>query len=251
MAGAGGLAPAGPTTIPVMRQAILVALGAGLLVLALAFALPLWQMGQMGKSGPATPAQRGLPWQVDPGADGSAQVFGLRLGHDRLAEADERFGDAMQTALVARAGEVGVLEALVDPMNAGFVSGRLVLAFDVPAATLERWRGAATASQVMDGGVRRFTLLPAHRREAGGMAIAGLSFVPALRLSEADLVRRFGAPTERLGLPDGAVQLVYPAIGMEATLRPGARGVLQYVAPRELQARLRAPLAPSNAASAP
>ena len=236
-----------------MRHPILLAVAAGLLVLVAAFAAPLWQLlkgaGKAG-AGAAVPAQ-GLPWQVQALPDGLSQVFGLVPGRDRLAQAQTRVGDGLQVALIARLGEVGTLEALADPFVAGFVSGRLVLAFDAPAEALARWRAQALHSQAMSDGVRRFALRPADLAEAGLAPLMGISFVPALRLGEADLRQRFGPPAEQRALGGGAAVLLYPALGLSASVGPASRSVLQYVAPRDFEARLRAPMGrPAAAASA-
>ena len=245
-----------------MKHPILLALLAGLLVLLVAFAMPLWQM--VRGSGPvaavplsthpasSTPAAaaQGLPWQVQALPDGLAQVFGLVPGQDTLAQARARIGDGLQVALVARLGEVGVLEALADPFAAGFVTGRLVLAFEVPAATLARWRARAPRSAPMDAGVRRFALLPADQGEAQTMRLVGLSFVPSVRLTEADVRQRFAAPAQVLpAASPGGLLLLYPALGLAAAVGPASRGVLQYVAPRDFDRLLRAPLlaAPTSA----
>lgn len=240
---------AGPPPIirAMTKHPVLLALGAGLAILLAAFALPLLHMGRGGEPAPA--AQQGLPWQVEPAADGTARVFGLQLGRDTLADARQRFGDNLQLALVARLGEVGALEGLVDPFQAGFVAGRLVLAFDVPADALARWRAQAAGSEPMEGGVRRFALRAEDLAEARGARIAGLSFVPSLRLSEADIRQRFGPPEAEQALDGGARLLLYPARGLTATVADGSRGVLQYVAPRDFDARLRAPR-PGPAAAA-
>ena len=235
-----------------MKHPILLALAAGLLVLVAAFAAPLWQM-MRGPAGAAAPlAAQGLPWQVQALPDGLSQVFGLVPGRDSLAQARDRIGDGLQVALVARLGEVGSLEALADPYVAGFVSGRLVLAFDVPAEALARWRAQAPRSEAMSDGVRRFALRAADLDEARRAPLLGISFVPAVRLSEADLRRRFGAPAEQRALDGGAAVLLYPTLGLAASIGPASRGVLQYVAPRDFEARLRAPLGdPAKPASAP
>lgn len=233
----------------------MLALCAGLLVLLVAFALPLLHMGgAVPPSSAASPAQQDgqLPWQARATTSGALEVFGLTLGRDTLATAKGRFGDTLQPALVARLGEVGALEALMEPFAAGFVSGRLVLSFDVPAATLRRWREGAPRSEAMDGGVRRFDMTHDARAEAESARIAGLSFVPSLQLSEADLRQRFGEPAETVTQADGVRVLLYPAIGMTAAVPASGktRTALQYVAPRDFDARLRAPLA-GPAASAP
>ena len=236
-----------------MRHPILLAVAAGLLVLVAAFAAPLWQLlkgADKAGAGAAVPVQ-GLPWQVQALPDGLSQVFGLVPGRDRLAQAQTRVGDGLQVALIARLGEVGTLEALADPFVAGFVSGRLVLAFDAPAEALARWRAQALHSQAMSDGVRRFALRPADLAEAGLAPLMGISFVPALRLGEADLRQRFGPPAEQRALGGGAAVLLYPALGLSASVGPASRSVLQYVAPRDFEARLRAPMGrPAAAASA-
>lgn len=236
-----------------MTKPWVMALAAGVIVLLVAFALPLLHMGEAtGPDGGAV-AEGSLPWHVTVLPTGRARVLGLLPGQDTLGDAELRLGDAMQVALVARLGEPARLEALVDPFAAGFVSGRLVLAFDPPPAQLARWRSQVLGSEAMAGGVRRFTLRAADRDEARRAQLVGLSFLPTVRLSEADLRQRFGAPAEVLAQPDGVVVLLYPAIGLGINLAPGQRSVLQYVAPADFAQRLRAPLvaAAAVAASAP
>lgn len=228
-----------------MRRPWVLALAAGVLVLLVAMALPLLHMvGPGGAAGVPgdEPATTGLPWQVTRLAGGRAQVFGLEPGRDTLTQARQRLGDGLQVALVARLGEPPALEALADPYQAGFVNGRLVLAFDAPLARRQAWMAAATGSEPMGGGARRFLLRPADLAAAGSARLVGLSFVPALRLDDDDLRQRFGAPAETLPQPGGALVLLYPEMGLSATVQPGSRGVLQYVAPAEFDTRLRAPL---------
>ncbi|GCL62728.1 hypothetical protein AQPW35_18090 [Rubrivivax pictus] len=222
----------------------MLALAAGVIVLLVAFALPVLRMG--GSSGALagddTAAGTGLPWQVSRLGEGRTQVFGLEPGRDTLAQVQARLGDALQVALVARLGEQGALEALADPFMAGFVSGRLVLAFDVPASQLQAWRAGAGSSEPMEGGVRRFKLRADHRQQAAQARLVGLSFLPAVRLTGDDVRQRFGAPAEALDQPGGAQVLLYPELGLSATVAPGQRGVLQYVSPADFADRLRAPL---------
>jgi hypothetical protein len=237
--------------MPMQRPWVL-ALAAGVIVLLVALAMPLLRMGGVGGSlaGEEGAAGTGLPWQVSRLPEGRAQVFGLEPGRDTLAQAQARLGDALQVALVARLGESGALEALADPFVAGFISGRLVLAFDVPAGQLDTWRSSAASSEPMEGGVRRFKLRPDHRQQAAQARLVGLSFIPAVRLTEDDVRQRFGAPAETLNQPGGAQVLLYPELGLSITVAPGQRGVLQYVAPGDFADRLRAPLLAAAAGQA-
>jgi len=214
-----------------MRHPLAWALGAALAVLLAAAALPLWHLL---RGGAATTDGADLPWAARPLADGGLRVMGLEPGRDTLGDVGRRLGDGLQVALVARADEAGALEALADPFSAGFVSGRLVLAFAVDAAVLRGWRDRSPRSEAMEGGARRFVLAPADRATADRARLTGLSFVPALRLSAADIEQRFGPPAERRTLDGGAVALRYPRLGLVATVAPGQRGVLEFVAPRDL-----------------
>ncbi len=226
-----------------MQRPWVLALAAGAMVLVVAFALPLLRMGSVGAlSGDDALPATGLPWQVSRLAEGRAQVFGLEPGRDTLGQVQARLGDGLQVALVAKLGEAGALEALADPFMAGFVAGRLVLAFAVPAEQLQAWRTGAVSSAVMDGGVRRFKLRADHRQQAAQARLVGLSFVPAVQLTDEDVRQRFGAPAETLAQPGPSKVLLYPELGLSITVVPGQRGVLQYVAPREFAERLRAPL---------
>ncbi|MEK8025715.1 hypothetical protein [Pseudaquabacterium rugosum] len=252
----------------------LLAAGAGLLVLLLAFVPVLWSLLHPAArladpvaveaarrtpdltpaTMPATTASEGgpLPWQIRLLPDGHSEVFGLRPGLDTLADITRRLEAAaargepvtLQLGLVARLGEIGTLEALAEPWQAGFVQGRLVLGFALPEAVRRRWRetsatgaGPGTAaldeSSPMDGGARRFTLNAAARVEAATARLQSLTFVPATRLGEADMQARFGPPTSVSDAADGTRTLLYPARGLAISVRAGSRPVLVYVAPRE------------------
>ena len=187
-----------------MKHPFLLALGLALAVLVGAFVPSLWHMLRAPAEAPAGAAVApptagavaadapGLPWQIDVQHDGSARVMGLHLGVDTLSRVRERAGTSWQLGVVARPGEVGALEALSDPFSAGFVSGRLVMVFDVPDETLRRWRDASPDSARMEGGARRFALTAEHQAEAAGATLSALSFLPLARLSRDDVQQRFG-----------------------------------------------------------
>jgi len=233
-----------------MQKPWVMALAAGVVVLLVAFALPLMRMGSADNALADGAATEGLPWQVARLPEGRSRVFGLEPGRHTLADVQARLGDALQVAVVARLGDDASLEALVEPYAAGFVAGRLVLAFEAPVARRQAWRTQATGSEPMEGGVRRFHLRAADLAEAGRSRLVGISFVPTVRLTEADVRQRFGAPAETLDQA-GALVLLYPELGLSISVADGQRGVLQYVAPGDFVARLRAPLAAQPRASAP
>lgn len=240
---------------PWWQGAPALSLAAVLLLLGLTLAWAWWR-GAAQAPGPTV--GQGLPWQVQVAADGGSEVFGLWLGHTTADEAMRRFGDDMRLSLVERRGQPPALEAYVDTFQAGFISGKLVLAFDADPAWLRAAADRATRSERGgDDGMSRFKALaeadlsPARRRP-----VSALAFLPAARLDADTVVQRFGPPAERLTGPAGEQQLLYPGIGLAAVLPPAegpqarARPVLQYVAPRDFELRLRAPLLQADAASA-
>jgi hypothetical protein len=216
---------------------------------------PLWQ----GMNAPlgASVAEQGLPWQVQAEADGSSRVFGLNLGHDDLSAAEALWGRDLVLALIAVSAESGAppaLEAYVESFQAGFVSGKLVLALGAdPAWLAAAWerapRGDVNAAGTAEAGVqRRRELAPDDWTTARHFPVIALSLLPSARLDEAAIVQRFGAPHERWPGAQGSLQLLYPSIGVAVALPPStgesarARSVIQYVAPRDAERLLFAPL---------
>lgn len=233
-----------------------ISLGVVLGILGLALAWPLLWPAPAPAAGPAGPG--GLPWQVQVDGQGGSTVFGLALGSGRLGEVEARFGDNLRVGLIQPMGQPeAVLEGFVETLQAGFVTGRLVLAFEAEPA----WRAAALAraprNEVGEGGrSRRHGLATDDLPQARQAPLVGLTFLPAARLDEATLVQRFGEPAERLTGPAGERQLLYPAQGVAVAVPPTGeagdktRVLIQYVAPRDFERRLRAPLRAALAASA-
>ena len=234
----------------------LISLVVVLALLGLALAWPLLRPGQAPAAGHSEPG--GLPWQVKTDGQGGSLVFGLRLGSGRLGEVEARFGDNLRVGLIQPMGTSSAsLEGFVETFQAGFVTGRLVLAFEAEPAWLAAALARAPRNEVGEGGrTRRHGLASDDLPQARQAPLVGLTFLPAARLDETTLVQRFGEPTERLTGPAGELQLLYPALGVAvavpATGDAGekTRVVIQYVAPRDFERRLRAPLRAALAASA-
>lgn len=235
--------------------ALLITLG----LLAATLSWPLLRWWWAPPPAAEAPAQ-GLPWQIQPDGQGGSRVFGLPLGTATLREVELLWNQDLKVALIAARGQTPALEAYVETFRAGFVTGKLVVALQPPAGwTAQAWerspRGEVNAAQGGSGTVRQRELAPEDRLQARDWPVAALSFVPSARLDEATVLQRFGPGAERHAGPDGVVQLLYPALGVAVALPPAegetarSRALIQYVAPRDFEARLRAPLAAAAAAS--
>lgn len=196
-----------------------------------------------------------LPWQIEPQADGSSRVMGLTLAPDgrgsRLGDARARWGDKMTVAIVAAPNETGTLEAFVDPLQAGFITGKLVITASLPADQIQAMKARAAKVEFMDSTTRQFTLSAADLTAALDAPITGLGFIPQANLDAQIIANRFGPAAERRRVNDDLEHFLYPDKGLDIALSVKGKELLQYVAPAEFDARLRAPLLSAPAASAP
>jgi hypothetical protein len=198
----------------------------------------------------------GLPWQVRADGTGAAEVFGLSLGRATLADVQRRFPEDLNIGLITPNGQAPALEAYVESFKAGFVTGKLVLAFEADPAWAEQARAHAPRNEVGEGGrSRRYTLASDDLETARRAVLVAMAMLPSARLDEATVVQRFGDNPERHTGPAGETQLLYAVKGVAIALPPvqgvgaGGRTVIQYAAPRDFESRLRAPLLAASGAA--
>ena len=204
----------------------------------------------------AQQAAQDLPWRIAAPADGSSRVMGLTLAAagpgSTLADAHARWGDKMTVAVIAASNEVGSLEAYVDPMQAGFIGGKLVISAQASAEQIEAFKRSTQDVSFMESTTRQFKLSGEALQQALKAPITSLGFIPQANLDEAVIVARFGEPAERVRVSDELTHLLYPAQGLDIALSTKGKELLQYVAPAAFEQRLRAPLTLSApAASSP
>lgn len=191
----------------------------------------------------APQAASGLPWQIQTLPGGRIQVMGLILGSQAstLADAQRIWGSHVEVAVIAAPGEGGSLEAFVDPAQAGFISGKLVLTLQAPADAIAGMRQRAVKSEFMESTTRKYTLAPVDRLSAAAYAVTAMAFIPQANLDASMVIDRFGTPAERRRLGDDAEHFLYPDKGLDLTLNRRGKDVLQYVAPSDFH-KLTAPL---------
>ncbi|NTV09886.1 MAG: hypothetical protein HGA47_03830 [Zoogloea sp.] len=195
---------------------------------------------------PGSQAVDGLPWQIEPLADGSSRVFGLNLGSSTLGDARPRFGSEMQVAIIWTPDETGAVEAYSDTATMGAVSGKMILTAELPAATVEAMKLRAEKTEYMESTTRKTTLAPADLEAAYAARIRSMSFIPSANLDEEIVLQRFGPPAERIKSSDHVEHFLYPAKGLDLILDSKGKELLQYVPPRDF-ARLRDPLVAARA----
>jgi hypothetical protein len=238
----------------VLKSPFLVALLAGVAILVIAFVPALWQVLRGTASAPVSSSD--TPWSIAARGDGVA-AFGLQLPGSTLADAERRWGEELQLAVMAETGQAGALEGYVERFDSGGVNGRLLMTTALPEAELQRLQQSAAEREPAGGTLWRYRLRAAERQALGATPLVGLSFIPAANLDAQTLRQRFGEPDEIIA-PGGRLEhWLYPARGLAIAVDAEGRELLQVVAPADFERRLRAPLktavsaAASPAASAP
>lgn len=210
-----------------------------ILILALLLVLPfLFPSGGGQQRDVALPP---APWQIEAQTDGTSRAFGLALNHSTLEEARGQFGAAPQVALIVAPGESGSVEAYFDSIQAGPVSGRLVLTLASTPEQRELMLKRARKADFMESTTRRVELGDEDLALVQKAAIEALVFIPAANLDEQIVLQRFGTPAERIRSGEHREHFLYPDKGLDLQLDAKGKEVLQYVAPRDF-ARLREPL---------
>jgi hypothetical protein len=190
---------------------------------------------------PATPPSEGLPWQIKALPDGTSEVFGLVLDRSHLSDARTRFGLDVEIAVIAAPGEAGTLEAYYNNVTIGVFTGKLILLAAMDKDTVTQLRQRAVKVEYMDSTTRKYHLQHDDLALAWQAPIASITFIPAVSLDTETVLRRFGAPQERIRVDERVEHFLYPDKGLDLVLDSQGKEVLQYVAPRQF-ARLREPL---------
>ncbi len=202
-------------------------------------------------SGEQPRAVTNLPWQITLDERGDATVFSLRPGIDTLARAIAVLGGDMALAIVEGHGEVGQLEVYYSHYRAGLLTGKLILRADNSQSQIERWKAAAVAVDYMQSGqARKYRIDVQAYPEALDSTVFAMTFIPAVRLDEDVIVSRFGKAGETITVGDAGTHYLYPSLGLDVTLAPSGRAVLQYVRPSQF-GRLRDPLLAASGGVSP
>lgn len=207
-----------------MKKALLLTVLMLLLTLALQWLLPA---GPVGTEGNAMPP----PWRIEKLADGHTRVLGLVPGVSTLDEARQLFGAELSVAVIAAPDETGALEAYHDGVNAGPITGKLVLTIDATPETVTAIKQRAAKSEYMESSTRKYRLAAADLEAVQRLPIRAIGFIPSARLDAATLEQRFGRPVERLHPATESEHLLYPDLGLDVAVNAKGKALLQYVAP--------------------
>lgn len=179
-----------------------------------------------------------MPWEIEMLADGESRAFGLRLPFATLGDALRLLGSDVEVALMQQTGQPASLEAYYSRINAGPLTGSMILALAANPEQIAAMQQRARKPQILQSGAKKQALAAEDMDFALALPILGISFLPAASLDAELVIARFGRPDERVRLSETVEQLFYASKGLSITLDDKGKDVLQYVAPRDF-ARLR------------
>ena len=203
---------------------------AGVVIILAVILLPvLWVM--LDDDRPDAEATSMLPWQIEILPNGGSRVFGLTLGESLVGDARGIFGPDVDIAIVAPRERPPLLEAYYESVNAGFITGKLILTADLDDTELSAMRERALKEAYMESVTRKITLRPEDLQTARDTPIRVITFIPSARLDETVIRQRFGEPAERIRRDSDIEHLQYPALGLDIALSRRGQAVMQYVTP--------------------
>lgn len=175
----------------------------------------------------------GLPWQIEHPSPDTTRVFGLTLGLSTAAEAEQRFHEEAKPSLFRSPSGQLVAEMYFEQVTLAGLKSRIVAAVAVPDAELQAMyeRGLRISGT---GSGKKITMTAEDAARVRALPIAGLTYMPSVRLEQEIFAKRFGQPSQRIKEKEsGAIHWLYPQNGLDITLGGEEKPVLQYVPPKD------------------
>lgn len=182
-----------------------------------------------------------LPWHIEHPSPDTTRVFGLTLGHSTAGDAEQRFHEEGKPSLFRSPSGQLVAEMFFEQVTMAGLKSKIVATIAVPDAELQAMyeRGVRISGT---GTGKKITLTAEDAARVRALPIAGLTYMPSVRLDEEIFAKRFGQPSQRIKeKTSGATHWLYPQDGLDITLGGEEKPVLQYVSPRDF-GKLIAPL---------
>lgn len=188
------------------------------------------------------PETQFLPWQIEPTAQGSIQVFGLTLGESTLQDAEDLFHGGAKVSLFVGADGQHKVEAYFDKVILGGFGAQLVMVMALSQQQQAAMFRRGTRLSNLGDGRKKVTLSGEDLQTVFATPIASVAYLTRARLDDELLRKRFGEPAQRITeVGNKTTHWLYPELGLDIALDDEGRAVLQYVSPKAFS-KLTAPL---------
>ncbi len=172
-----------------------------------------------------------LPWKITHPTPDTTRVFGITLGKSTLDEISHAY--KYETELVVSLfkpvdAKMGV-EAFFEEVNFNGLKAKIVMTIGVPEQELQGMYERGLRMNSTPSG-KRITLTADDLARVRSLPVATLTYLPAARLEESVIAKRFGEPAQRLR--ENKTKLVhwlYPQHGLDVIMGEGQKPIFQYL----------------------
>lgn len=198
-----------------------------LTLLAMAVGLYLSSYKQMD-------TQAGFPWQVEVLESGKTQVFRIVLGETPLIEAEKQFKAISELTLFSDTDNQLSVEAFFGDVKVAGLKSKMVMRIDLDQQQMEQMYQRGARISTLGSGTRKVTLSGEDIERVRYSAIASITYLPSIHLTESLIEKRFGDADEKItDSQSGAVHWLYPEIGVDVVISESEKEVIQYVLPEK------------------
>ncbi len=182
-----------------------------------------------------------LPWKISHPTPDTIKVFGIVLGKSTLNEAETSFKEKTEISLFKPSNGDMSVEAFVEEVNFNGLKAKMALTMAItPEKMQEMYQRGLRMNSTPSG--KRITLTADDMTYIHEQPVAGLTYLPSVRLEDAVIIKRFGQPEMRIQEKDTTViHWLFPNLGLDIVMSGKEKPVLQYLSPKDFDV-LRTPL---------
>ena len=176
-----------------------------------------------------------LPWNITHPTPETSRVFNVTLGVTTLLEVENTYKEQTEISLFKPSTGGLSVEAFYEEVNFNGLKAKMIFTIAVPAAELQGMyeRGLRLNS---DTSGKHITLAFDDLERVRSLPVSSLTYLPNVRLEEAVITKRFGAPAQRISEKNTeVVHWLYPQHGLDIVKSGNEKPVLQYLSPKDFR----------------
>lgn len=176
-----------------------------------------------------------LPWKITHPTPDTTRVFGITLGKSTLDEVAHtyRYETELEISLFKPTDASMGVEAFFEEVNFNGLKAKIIMTIAVPAEELQGMFNRGLRMNSTPSG-KRITLTADDLARVRSLPVASLTYLPAARLEEAIISKRFGEPALRVREnKTHLVHWLYPQHGLDVVL--DAKPFFQYLPPKDFE----------------
>ncbi len=182
------------------------------------------------------PTEQVMPWQIEKTASGTTRVFGIALGESDLTDVERNFKAEAEVSLFAKPDGELVAEVFFEKLELGGLSAKAVVVTALTQEELQQMFDRGTRISTLGSGTNKVTLAVEDLERLRHATVESITYLPRVKLKPEVVEARFGKPAEIIAEPENDVtHWLYPELGLDITLTPDGKVVMQYIAPARFE----------------